>query len=351
MPLIQDETLQKINYQITRINNSLQRMINQYESTDWATVRSDVRNRRADQYCIGDELTTKYTYQNQTYDFPWIVMDNQRPCLWEDGSEHPGLWLCAKYLPFETLSFDAPENERATETNALEGVFYYAAGGQAESGFIKLDLNAGDPVPYGDYGIIIHNALDFSRDGQIDMGIYHNGYNRYAHSAVRQWLNSDYMSGGWWTPQHVGDCPMSTSYTIHGFMHSLDQSFTEMVRPVQIRTFADETGDVDITYDRFFPLSIEEIYARMTEEGTFPPGLSEGPVFPYWKKTIGTPEPKSFDSARIRTVPNGTPSPYHLRSGYRTTSMRTNWDISTGGGISVNTAGYIKKVLPACCIS
>lgn len=366
MAFIQEKTLQDINFQITRINNGLSRMVNQYEqTTNWEKVMYAVRRGEADKYLIGDELFSTLQVGNTKYAFPWVVIDNNRECEWEDGSKHPGLWLCAKYLPPFNVDFDAPENERATEETALDGVNYYGFGGPTTSnipgGVVKLDLNPGDTIPYSDHSFIVHNELEFSvaEDGRIGLDIYNQGFNRYSHSAVRQWLNSDQTSGNWWKPMHVGDCAPSVLSQINGFKYYLESNFKNVVSKVKVQTNYNE--DVDITYDHFFPLSMEEMYLLLQQDFNNFPKAGEGTAFPYFKKyadalTGGSTATAGGGLMNLRKKVCGSNSypGYALRTRQVSTTSNVLWAISVGnmgGGISTAVASSTNYQLPACVIS
>ena len=346
MALITDNTLQKITEQIGRKNATLLRWINNYTPTTWLDVQANVRAGNAKKkYAIGDELICQYTYNGAAYEFPWVVLDNDRECVWEDGTAHPGLWLGAKYATIEDVQFDASEQEDATEETAQEGLYYCGRNGNT---YTMLNLATGDAVPYGSYEHVYHSIANH-RD------VFANGYNRWSHSAQRQWLNSAGGVGEWWTPQHVGDCAPSQLANIKGFMAGLDADFLAVVQPVQVKTSCNTVTDggvTDTTVDRFFLQSIEEVYGA--------PQIAdvEGPYFPYWKQVTGLENPTNGsgsdtnDARKIRKINNPTGGAAHvrLRSAGRGSSCYA-WYVSTGGYLYGYNAYYSYAALPACVIS
>ena len=346
MALITDNTLKGIAEQIGRKNATLLRWINNYTPTTWLDVRANVRAGNAKKkYAIGDELICQYNYNGAAYEFPWVVLDNDRECVWEDGTVHPGLWLGAKYATIEDVQFDAPEQEDATEETAQEGLYYCGRNGNT---FTMLNLATGAAIPYTDYEHVYHSVANH-RD------VFANGYNRWSHSAQRQWLNSDGGLGEWWTPQHVGDCAPSQFASIKGFMAGLDADFLAVVQPVRVKTSCNTVTDggvTDTTVDRFFLQSIEEVYGA--------PQIAdiEGPYFPYWKQVTGLENPTNGsssdtnDARKIRRInnPTGGAALVRLRSAHRGISHNA-WSVHAGGYLATYYASYSSAALPACVIS
>ena len=352
---------------LLRCTVSGQSKVMSWENKMWAEIQLDVRTLSAAslaaKYPIGTELVCQYEYEGVKYNFPWIVLDNNRECTWEDGTTHNGLWLGAKYGSAESIQFDDPEGivvDLTEEPNALDGWYYWAKTGQT---WYRLNsLSPGDPLPTN-YDIVYRISID-SSDGYF---IIMYGNDRYKFSAIRQWLNSDAEADEWWTPQHTGDVAPSTANTLRGFMSGLDKDFVSVIHPVAVSTKTYEpTGDgsTDVTYDRFFLPSIEEVYCVPDETVT---GI-EGSYFPYWKTAIGTDDPTNGATpARVATRitdPDGsTMNLWWLRTVYREDAPTTytgivysiiSMDFSYGRGkpnmMHTNQLSST-SVLPACVIS
>ena len=346
MALITDNTLKGITEQIGRKNATLLRWINNYTPTTWLDVQANVRAGNAKRkFAVGDELICQYNYNGALYDFPWVVLDNDRTCVWQDGTTHPGLYIGAKYATIEDVQFDAPEREEATEETVQDGLYYC---GQNGSTYTMLNLAAGATVPYSNYEHIYHGTVNHK-------DAYQNGYNRWSHCGQRQWLNSAAGIDEWWTAQHVGDCPPTQLSTLKGFMAGLDSDFLSVVQPVQVKTSCNTVTDggvTDITYDRFFLQSVEEVYGA--------PQIAdiEGPYFPYWKQITGLENPSNGsssdpnDARKIRRInnPTGGAAYVRLRSAYRGGAYGA-WAVYTGGYLYASGASNSYAALPACVIS
>ena len=346
MALIKDSTLKQIEEQIGRKNATLLKFINNYTPTTWLEVQANVRAGLAKKkYAVGDELICEYNYNGAKYEFPWVVLDNDRECTWEDGSTHPGLWLGAKYCTIEDVQFDAPEHEEATEETAQDGLYYC---GVNESTYTMLNLAAGATIPYGSYEHVYHGVINHK-------DAYQYGYNRWRDCGQRQWLNSDGGIGEWWTPTHVGDTAPNQLATLKGFMAGLDSDFLAVTQPVQIKTACNTVTDggvTDITVDRFFLQSVEEVYGL--------PQIAdvEGPYFPYWKQITGYDNPTNGsgsdtnEARKIRRInnPSGGAAYVRLRSCYRP-YVSSAWICYAGGYLYSSYAGTAYAALPACVIS
>lgn len=311
----------------------------------FSEIQAIVRAGGAKDFGIGQELMTHYTYEGTVYDMPWVVLDNNRDCFWPDGSRHPGLWIGSKYATIEDVQFDASETEEATEDTAQEGLFYC---GKNEYTYTMLELSIGDPIPYGDYEAVYHGIGNHK-----DIYIY--GYDRYLHSAIRQWLNSSGAVGEWWTAQHIGDCPPRQLDRMKGFMAGLDSDFLAVINPVRIKVATSPIGDngtIDVMYDRFFLQSYEEVYGVPEVRNI------EGPYFPYWKQITGLESPANGalgdgnEARQIRKInnPSGYAKAVHLRSTSHRYAASTGY-IHEGGFLNYLPAYSSHASLPAAVIS
>lgn len=348
MSIITDATLEKVRQQIILRNNRLRDFAELYAQTTWDNVRLDVRTMSAEalaeKYPIGTQLICGYTLDGTRYDFPWVVLDNNRECEWEDGSTHPGLWLGARYGTIEDIQFDAAEStdvDLTEEPNALEGWYYWGVTG---STYTALNLATGDAIP------TTYDSVKKCGINHVDVLRY--GYNRWSHSGQRQWLNSAANAGEWWTAQHLGDIAPSQLASRKGFMAGLDSDFLNVVHAVKVHTSCNTVTDggvTDTTVDKFFLQSLEEVYGVPQASGV------EGDYFPYWKQILGLDEPSNAanDARKISRIntPTGSAVYLRLRSANRGYSYIA-WYIHSGGGLNYGYyASSSYSALPACVIS
>ncbi|MCC8151983.1 MAG: DUF6273 domain-containing protein [Lachnospiraceae bacterium] len=294
-------------------------------------------------FAIGDQIIVPYTATNGTsYEMPWNIVHFGDVEL-EDGSTVPGMFIQSHYATIESIQFDATENEAATEETAADGYYYYGYDG---STYTLLDLATGDSIPYDEYTTVYHSAI---KDSTCNIVRY--GYNRWSHSAQRQWLNSSAEKGEWWSAQHLGDVAPSQLSTYKGFMAGFEDDFLNVLGKVKVTTALNTVTDSDIgtqedTYDTFFLPSVEQMYGAPQLSGV------EGDYFEYWQEATGLSAPSNdVNSGRITYALDAqtTAQVVRLRSAYRGYSYYT-WDVYTAGYIYYYSAGGTFRCAPACVI-
>ncbi len=123
------------------------------------------------------------------------------------------------------------------------------------------------------------------------------GSNRWATSGLRQWLNSEAAAGAWWSPQTKFDRPPDYATTKAGYLAGFaDRDFVGCLKRVEVRTalpYCDggTSGgtECDVTYDRVFLPSAEELYWTAPSYGV-PYGL-EGAALEYYRQLHAGSEP------------------------------------------------------------
>ena len=272
---------------------------------------------------IGDQIVAKYTAKDGTvYDMPFDVVHFDDVEL-EDGSVVPGMFIQSHYATLEAVQFDAPEIDRPADK-------------------------------------------DYS--GQIKQ----YGWNRWAYSGIRQWLNSDAVAGSWWTSQNDYDVAPPQHGTYNGFKKGFTSDFLSMIKPTKIMTCRnyrdyDSLKDAnqfehDTTYDLFFLPSNEQEYMYIQDTTH-----NEGTTWEYWIERL-TPEATEkgerlpqmyYESAdkqhiltsRIRYALENHTSAQHIRgrSAGRGNSCST-WVGYAAGCISNDDASSAWRCAPACVI-
>ena len=339
--IIKDSTLAKVKTELQARNAIIRNFVDLYAQSTWDSIQLDVKAGLApSKYNIGDELVCQYTTGGVTRDFPWVIVDNNRTVVWQDGTEHPGMILQAKFATVESIQFDAAEHEAATEATAQEGWYYCGLSG---STYTMLNLAAGATIPYAQYDAIYKGSVN-------NKDVYQYGYNRYLMSAYRQWLNSDKPKNEWWESQHNGDTAPNQLSTNDGFLCGLDADFLAVINPVKVQVAANTVTDggvTDVMYDKFWLPSVEEMYGAPQLAGV------EGAYFPYWKTKTGLNAPSNdANNGRIITALESQSSAQYcgLRSASRGGSGYA-WGVSAAGALGYSTAGYASRCAPACAIS
>ena len=326
---------------------------------DYNQLQHIVRSGHAgDVFQIGDRIVMDWAQDSShTYDLPWDIVDIAN-VVNEKGDTVPGLWLqshwalpaiqfdgneafwhCDEALPAGTYNITMGNS---WGSNVVAGKTYQftltqnvPTGGQlmfARESTTIAGLPDNDPstwrvrsyesksatthiemvsVTEGSEGTslgTLSSSTKYADTGVNNMQRASYGYNRWSQSGIRQWLNSDAASGGWWTAQNVFDRPPDQLTSIRGFMAGLPDDFLEIVNPVKVTTALNTVSDSEIgtsedTYDRFFLPSLEQEYCVPQLSGV------EGVYWPYWKDRLELAAPQAWYSSSTNTNENH----YHIR--------------------------------------
>ena len=192
-----------------------------------------------------------------------------------------------------------------------------------------------------------------SNSGELNLQRTAYGNNRYRDSAVRQYLNSAAGVNGWWNPQHNYDRPPDQLATKAGFLSGFDEDFLALIKPTKVVTALNTVSDggtesnPDITYDRFFLPSLEEMHIT-------PQIAGEGEVWPYWSRASESKTPLAqygtYPQMRTFALENKTSAQYvRLRSAGRGYALNT-WNVNTSGNVHYNYASFALRFAPACVL-
>lgn len=313
----------------------------------WESVSEIVRAGLAPKiFNIGDQFICPWVDKatEKAYSWAWDIVHMGQVTL-EDGREVPGMYLQAHYLTPFAIQFDHEENERATEPTFSGDYSYYT---KNPDGSYKLEeVVVGQQIPAEkEY---YHSAIK-----DTSGNICRWGYNRWSHSAIRQWLNSDSAEkGNWWKAKHPGDVAPNELKNRAGFLSGFEQDFLDVIKKVKIRTQLNTITDKDIgtdeeTVDLMFLPSKEQLY------GTLEGSIYNDEAFEYYKQVAGFEAPNNGNSTgRIKYKLDAQTSAdwQWLRSPGRGNSCYA-LDCD-GAGILNNIHGVFSSALcaPACVIA
>lgn len=287
----------------------------------FSEISSIVEQGKANLYFkIGDQIITNYTNSGTVYENPFdIVQIECNPTL-ESGDTVHGMMLQQHYATIENCPFDAQEALYESENELPAGTYYFTIsndeGMESENGktiYFSLTntLPAGGQIVFdngdgfwseiaGQTVSTYSNAesLDIietitlyegvqgtnlgSTDGTGDLNYLSRafyGNNNYKYSMLRQFLNSNKPKDQWWKKQHKWDRLNWFPKTNNGFLYGMDPDFLSIVKPVKIQVACDNiisNGQIDILYDKFFPISLEQINSVPEISGV------EGSALDYW---------------------------------------------------------------------
>lgn len=179
-----------------------------------------------------------------------------------------------------------------------------------------------------DLGIQKNNSRNGDLNSTQEMAY---GWNRWSKSALRQYLNSDAGVGEWWTAQDEWDIAPDQLIQKAGFLTGLPSDLLSVMKTVKVITYANTVNDggvEDVTYDKVFIPSLEQIFVT-------PQIAGEGEYHEYWKKRSGSANSLAQYSTNTNmityAVENHTsPQRVRLRSAYRGYAYDTWYVFSSG---------------------
>lgn len=358
--------------------------------TTWDQISGLVRNGYAQKiFDFGDWINEKWTDTAATkeYEYPWRVNHFENVEL-EDGEIVQGMFLQAHYAhPFGVQFSQAraflkcPDGltagtynvklERDWGSNAKANTYWQFTltkdvpkGGRL-SGFIQMpDVASSNwkvisyaadaitkletvPVTSGQDGTALGTLQYATRNGNLNsMQETAYGWNRWKTSALRQYLNSEQAKGKWWTPQDEWDIAPDQLATKDGFLCGMPADMLKALKTVKVVTYANtvqDGGEADITYDRVFLPSLEQLFIN-------PQIAGEGTVHEYWQRRSGMKtkmqQYQTYPRMISYAVENHTsPQIVRLRSDSRGNAYGT-WYVNSSGGVNSGNAWYASRFSP-----
>lgn len=352
--------------------------------TSWETLSGLVKNGYAEKiFDYGTQFIESWrdTAAQQDYEYPWQVnhFDNYEL---ENGEVFKGMCIQAHYAhPFgvqfsQTRAFlKCPDGLQAGTYNVTLGKDWGNYGkenttwqftltqavpeGGRLAGFTRLpDLAPSTwkvtsykadgiekietvAVSSGNAGTALGILNLNTRNGNLNsMQETAYGWNRWKTSALRQYLNSDKEKGKWWTAQDEWDIAPEQLASKDGFLRGMPEEMLKVLKTVKVVTYTNtvmDGGEADITYDKIFIPSLEEMYINPEKAG-------EGNVHEYWKRRSGSKTKlqhwQTYPRMISYSVSNHTsPQSVRLRSAYRPIACYT-WRVYSSGGVSGSLGGW-----------
>ena len=171
------------------------------------------------------------------------------------------------------------------------------------------------------------------------------GSNRWTHSAIKQWLNSDKAANSWWVEKNIFDRP-SSQVSSAGFLVDMDTEFLSAIGKVNKRTALNtvtDGGGYEDTEELMFLLSRSEMYGGLENN------INEGDPYPYYSNYSDLSAPGTAEDSNRIKYRNGSAQYYWQRSCYSGYAITVRGVYPTGNIIDYH-ANNSYGVAPACNI-
>lgn len=242
-------------------------------------------------YYVGKDGLAQGTYNFTIKNHPWVP-------------EHSG-----KTFQF-TLDTNLPAGaqlifEATYNANLIDTYIKVCANGESNSNITSAIIS------YGSEGTSI-GTIDISiRDKMNSIYRIFFGNNRWKHSALRQYLNSNNVAAEVWSQQHEWDRYPNWSGNQEGFLREFDPIALPFVQEVLVDTYKNtmcDGGGIDTTEELFFLPSTSEVFFPIEAD-------DNGAPWDFYKIGSQFEEPSaSPDPIRIKTNTSGTPYYWWLRA-------------------------------------
>lgn len=388
-----DTTLQDIAQSLQTI--AFTQAANLENISNWDQISGLSRNGYAQKiFNYGDQFVEKWTdtAASTEYEYPWRVNHFENVEL-ENGEVVPGMYLQAHYAHPFGVQFSqnraflrCPNGLQAGTYNITLGAAWGSKDAQKDTtwqftltqevpaggclnGFYqmpdvaantwKVTSYAADRITKietvsvlsGSEGTALGTMQMNTRNGDLNsMQETGYGWNRWKTSALRQYLNSDQPKGKWWTPQDDWDVAPDQLATKDGFLRGLPENMLRAIKTVKVVTYTNtvqDGGEADVTYDKVFLPSLEQMYYN-------PQIAGEGNAHEYWKRRSGSktklPQYQALPRMITYAVENHTsPQDVRLRSAGRGNAFNT-WYVFSSGIAYSSGAAFASRFAPLVVI-
>ena len=345
----------------------------------------------------GDQIAPAWADGTDNYN-PAFNLCHEADALLEDQeSIHGAYWEWDKVLPYGA-QFDAPEAIYYFAGTEQPGDYYITIGAAYSNGWIAgqsiqitltaapdaddqlvISLNtSGDTNPTGGrtWNVYAKGGTESKQTGTTSNGtsgtklgetsstnghttngrvnapsrcVY--GYNRWSQSGLRQFLNSAAAAGSWWTAQNPWDRPHALAATKAGFLAGYSADVMRYFKPIKVVTVAcdADSNAEDVTYDRVFLSSLEQMYCTPQFSG------KEGEYWEYYKRLLGRTTTAPTSATYARLIKYALNSPTSAQHCFRRSALRaaasTVWCVTSSGNVAGTNANGAVRCAPCVFIS
>lgn len=364
----------------------------------WEQVILAIKSKlHREMYAVGDKFSNIWkdtNNSNKEYDNPLRINHFEDGLELEDGTTVNGMWLHTVYAHLKGVQFSHQQAFYVSDEGMTAGTYCigfdytwgdkgYVTKGDYWNFTLTKDVPAGGKLagfygapdqPQTNWRVYVYSAdgktvletvsaINKGQEGTLLgvmtaygdenlNGIQQMAYgdNRYATSAIRQYLNSDKPKGEWWTAQTKWDIAPDQLSQIDGYLCGMDPELLAVLQPVKVVTYCNTvtaTGQKqvkDITYDKVTLISLEQMYIE-------PQAAGEGEAHEYYKELNGTAKKfqwwQTYEILKTFAVENPTSPQYvRLRSACRSYAYSTWYVHSSGTVNSYGDASYAIRPAP-----
>lgn len=391
---------EKIHQELSHIQEQVDYLLGKNSPTTFQEVMQAVAIGLADNYFkIGDQLKTTWSDLSTSFEDPFDIVQMNQTYTLENGTVINGMMLQQHYANTKGCPFDPQEALYDAEEELPAGTYCFTVAGDtwlpSENGK-SLQFTLTKPLPRG--GQLVYSDTDgFNKtlagqkistyagptsfdpiesvvltegnagtnlgetNGKGNLNHHQRafrGSGRWKTSMLRQYLNSDKPAGQWWSKQEKWDRASAFHTSCPGYLSGFDPEFLAAIKPVKVQTVQDtvvHNGEMDITFDRFFPISLEQLNAVAHIEGV------EGDALDYWKEMASHDTTANLDNGRFRrygTYPMLVTSDLSTKESSRSCWLRSanlgysydDWYISASGNLASGSVLSSYSCAPACVI-
>ena len=391
-PIVLDETVQALNHLIAHQNAAIDVLAADKRAdlvTNVAGIAELAKNGELLEVMdYGDEIHPEWIDGTTHYN-PAMNLCHESDELLEDGETIHGCFFeWDKTIPFG-MPFDPAEAIFESDTDLPAGTYYFTVANDSWGGNngknIQFTLDQVLPAGYqirksvGYNGLITDGTLDIydsgasltklysvtptegnsgtflgTSDGSGNINRWHRvalGHNRWKTSNLRQWLNATGAKGTWWTKQEKWDVKPSQADSIDGFLYGYGEEVYRYFKPIKVVTVAcnADNNEEDITYDRVFLSSLEQMYCVPQFSG------KEGDYWEYYKRLLGRTSPAPTSATYSRLIKYALNAATSAQDCFRRSASRGSaynvWSVSTSGNVHTSTASSAYRCAPSVFIS
>lgn len=345
---------------------------------DFADVQKIIQSGAMTQYfSVGDQLSPVWVdADGKSYRSPFDIVQLNHACKLESGAAISGMMIQQHYANVRACPFDAQEALYDADEELPAGTYHFTVAGHpsADENGKVLQFTLAQPIPAGGQLVFadtpgynqamngqmistyssptsftaIEPVMLSKGSGGVDLGVTdgkgllnhlcraYRGSGRWKASMLRQYLNSGKPAGQWWSKQDKWDRASSFINACPGYLDGFGGDFLATIKPIKIQTARDivlSDGGIDITFDRFFPISLEQM--NITPQAA----VSEGAALDYWKEIAKHEDVAAF--SRYGTYPCLTAHALSEKNANRTCILRSATVSNPGFIWRITTTGYI----------